>query len=45
MQRVEFTVRSGCVQRFKPLLKLVLAESPLSHRAMEPVRNLLPIGV
>ncbi len=45
MERVEFTVRPGCVQRFKPLFKLVLAEPPLSHRVMKPVGNLLPIGV
>ncbi len=45
MQRAEFTVRPGCVQRLKPLFKLVLAEPPLSHRVMEPFGNLLPIGV
>ena len=46
MQRAEFTVRPGCVQRFKPLFKLVLAEPPLSHRVMVQLfGNLLPIGV
>lgn len=31
---VEFTVGPGCVQRFKPLFKLVPAEPPLGHRVI-----------
>jgi hypothetical protein len=44
-ERVEFTVGSCCVQRFKPLAKLVLAEPSLSRRVMQPFDDLLPIGV
>ncbi len=31
-ERVEFTVGAGCVERFKALFKLVVAEPPLGHR-------------
>jgi hypothetical protein len=44
-ERVEFAVGPSCVQRFKPLFKLVTAEPPLSRRAPQSFSNLLPIGV
>ena len=44
-ERVEFTVGPGCVQRFKPLVKLVSAEPPLSRGMPQPSGDLLPIGV
>ena len=44
-ERVEFTVGPGRVQRFKPLVKLVRAEAPLSRGVPQPFGNLLPIGV
>ncbi len=44
-ERVEFTVGPGCVQRFKPLFKLVPTEPPLSCGMPQPFGNLLPIGV
>jgi hypothetical protein len=45
LERVEFAVRSRCEQDFKPLLKLVGGEPPLSGRAPQPLGHLLPIGI
>ena len=33
-ERVEFTVRPGCIERSKALFELVVAEPPLSHRVV-----------
>ncbi len=44
-ERVEFTVGPGRIQRFKPLVKLIRAEPPLSRGMPQPFSNLLPIGV
>ena len=44
-ERVEFTVGPGRVQRFKPLVKLIRAEPPLSRGMPQPFGSLLPIGV
>ena len=33
-ERVEFTVGPGCIERYKELFELIVAEPPLSHRVV-----------